>query len=61
MKLKIDKKTIETILWLLGQLITLIRKISEDNKGDNVAKNCDKIAADLNKLKFSFAALKNLI
>lgn len=33
MKLKITKRTIETVLWLLGQLITLMKQVSKDNKG----------------------------
>lgn len=42
MKIKITKRTIETILWLLGQLITLTRQISKENKGSEIGEIFEK-------------------
>lgn len=44
MKLKITKGTIETILWLLGQLITLMKQVSKDNKGSEIGEVFNKSA-----------------
>lgn len=44
MKVKITKRTIETILWLLGQLITLMKQVSKDNKGSEIGEVFNKSA-----------------
>ena len=44
MKIKITKRTIETILWLLGQLITLMKQVSKDNKGSVIGELFSKSA-----------------
>lgn len=44
MKVKITKRTIETILWLLGQLITLMKQVSKDNKGSEIGEVFKKSA-----------------
>lgn len=42
MKVKITKRTIETILWLLGQLITLMKQVSKDNKDSDIGEIFEK-------------------
>lgn len=44
MKIKITKRTIETILLLLGQLITLMKQVSKDNKGSEYGEVFSKTA-----------------
>lgn len=44
MRVKITKRTIETILWLLGQLITLMKQVSKDNKGSEFGEVFSKSA-----------------
>ena len=60
MKLKINKQTIETILWLLGQLITLIRNISKDNKDNEFGKEFDNVAEGFSNAKFNMLHLKKI-
>lgn len=32
--MKIDKKTIEAVIWLLGELLTLFRQIKKDKRNE---------------------------
>lgn len=58
MKIKITKRTIETILWLLGQLITLMRQVSKDNKGSEFGEVFKKGANSLLKAKKEISFMK---
>ena len=58
MKPKINKRTIETILWLLGQLITLIREVAKNNKGTKDGEDLFKTANNVNILRKQFLTLK---
>lgn len=58
MKPKINKRTIETILWLLGQLITVIREVAKNNKGSKDGDDLAKTANNVNILRKQFLMLK---
>lgn len=60
MKVKITKRTIETILWLLGQLITLMRHVSKDNKDNEFGEVFKKGADGFLKAKNVISSLKML-
>ena len=59
MKLKITKRTIETILWLLGQLITLMKQVSKDNKGSEFGEVFKKTADAFTDERFGMLIMKN--
>lgn len=59
MKLKITKRTIETILWLLGQLITLMKQVSKDNKGSEFGEVFSKSADAFLDARFGMLIMKN--
>lgn len=58
MKIKITKGTIETILWLLGQLITLMKQVSKDNKGSEIGEVFDKSADAFLDAKYGVLFIK---
>ena len=58
MKVKITKRTIETILWLLGQLITLMKQVSKDNKGSEFGEVFNKSADALLDAKYGMLIIK---
>ena len=58
MKIKITKGTIETILWLLGQLITLMRQVSKDNKDNEFCEIFKKAADSLLKARKEISFMK---
>lgn len=58
MKPKINKRAIETILWLLGQLITVIREVAKNNKGTKDGEDLAKTANNVNILRKQFLMLK---
>lgn len=58
MKVKITKRTIETILWLLGQLITLMKKVSKDNKGSEFGEVFSKSADAFLDVRYSMLILQ---
>lgn len=58
MKLKITKRTIETILWLLGQLITLMKQVSKDNKGSEFGEVFNKSADAFFDARFGMLIIK---
>lgn len=60
MKLKITKRTIETILWLLGQFITLMRQIAKDNKNNEYEELAMKCAENFSEDKRTILRLKKL-
>ena len=59
MKVKITKRTIETILWLLGQLITLMKQVSKDNKGSEFGEVFKKTADAFTDARFGMLIMKN--
>lgn len=58
MKVKITKRTIETILWLLGQLITLMKQVSKDNKGSEFGEVFSKTADAFLEARYGMLFLK---
>ena len=60
MKVKITKKTIETILWLLGQLITLTRQISKENKGSEIGEVFEKSTDAFLGCRWGMLCIKNI-
>ncbi len=60
MKLKINKQTIEIVLWLLGQLITVLRQISKDNKGSEDGNAFARSANNVNVLRKMFIMIKQI-
>ena len=60
MKIKITKRTIETILWLLGQLITLTRQVSKDNKGSEIGEIFEKSTDAFLGCRWGIQVLKNI-
>lgn len=60
MKIKITKRTIETILWLLGQLITLTRQISKENKGSEIGEVFEKSTDAFLGCRWGMLAIKNM-
>lgn len=60
MKLKINKQTIEIVLWLLGQLITVLRQISKDNKGSEDGNAFARSAHNVNDLRKMFIMIKQI-
>lgn len=58
MKIKITKRTIETILWLLGQLITLMKQVSKDNKGSEFGEIFKKTANAFTEARAGMLILK---
>lgn len=60
MKVKITKRTIETILWLLGQLITLMKQVSKDNKGNEFGEVFKKSADAFLDARFGMLIMKNV-
>ena len=60
MKLKITKGTIETILWLLGQLITLTRQVSKDNKGSEIGEVFEKSTDAFLGCRWGIQVIKNI-
>lgn len=60
MKLKITKGTIETILWLLGQLITLTRQISKENKGSEIGEIFEKSTDAFLGCRLGMLVIKNM-
>ena len=59
MKIKITRRTIETILWLLGQLITLMKQVSKDNKGSELGELFEKTADAFMDARAGVLILKN--
>lgn len=59
MKIKITKRTIETILWLLGQLITLTRQVSKDNKGSEIGEVFEKSTDAFLGCRWGMLIIKN--
>ena len=60
MKIKITKRTIETILWLLGQLITLTRQVSKDNKGSEIGEVFEKSTDAFLGCRWGIQVIKNI-
>lgn len=60
MKVKITKRTIETILWLLGQLITLTRQISKENKGSEIGEIFKKSTDAFLGCRWGMLVIKNM-
>ena len=60
MKVKITKGTLETILWLLGQLITLMKQVSKDNKDNEFGEIFKKGANSFLKAKNVLSLMKML-
>lgn len=58
MKIKLDKTTISTILWLLGELISLFRNISKENKGNGLDHAFGKAADNISKVKASLHSIE---
>lgn len=58
MKIKITKGTIETVLWLLGQLITLMKQISKDNKDNEFGEVFTQASNVFLNAKCDFLTLK---
>lgn len=56
MKIKLNKSTISTILWLLGEIITLFRQIHKDNKenelGEAFGSFADKMALVKSSIRY---------
>lgn len=61
MQLKINKRTIETILWLLGQLITLLRAISKENKDNKYGEVFNQSAECYSNARLGMLNLKKKI
>ncbi len=59
MKIKITKRTIETILWLLGQLITLTRQVSKENKGSEIGEIFENSTDAFLGCRFGMLVIKN--
>lgn len=59
MKVKITKRTIETILWLLGQLITLTKQVSKENKGSEIGEVFENSADAFLGCKWGMLIIKN--
>ena len=60
MKFKINKKAIETALWLLGELITVLRQMSKDNKGTIAEKDFDSATHSVEQARSYFRIIKKL-
>lgn len=60
MKIKISIKTIETILWLLGQLITLMKQVSKDNKDNEFGEIFKEGSNSFLKIKNELSLYKML-
>lgn len=59
MKIKITKRTIETILWLLGQLITLTKQVSKENKGSEIGEIFENSADAFLGCRWGMLVIKN--
>lgn len=57
MKIKLDKTTISTILWLLGELISFFRNISKENKGNGLEHAFAKAADNISEVKASLHSI----
>lgn len=53
MKIKLDKRTIKTILWLLGEIITIFRQVHKDNKENEMGEAFGSFAEKMTLVKSS--------